>query len=314
MKQQQMLKIVLINLVLLAAIYILSGCGARMKNHAAHPISQTGKQNAMVAAPRPGYVTFIIRGIVLGQTANGLVGFSPSYPHHVGLFGDRNAAPVPAPEDPCTVTIEVDVQGLQSPPAATTIGDAFDPVLFRRTGWQGISKSLKPFVTANFGVRARSIQPGPYDPKEWAVIQFGDGQKKPVLAPESAILTFVSSDLNKVSVKRTETRNCANPKDNTRTETVEKLTDDTYFLGIGLPQGFMGDGPAHAIGYFDKILCEIYGDCKAVPKERRIFSTKSLSSRQRQAPHLVYAAFTNASLMMLAVENCAVPVAVVTSP
>jgi hypothetical protein len=236
---------------------------------------------------------------------------------HEVVIGDRSASPLRAKNDSCTRTIEIEFQGLATRAAATTIGDAFQPMIFYRPAWHRKGKDSDYLVIVKLNARPVSMHPVNYAPTEWASIIFGNTHNNRVLVPASASLKFDSPDQKNITVKRTETLNCANPKDNSRTETVEKIQNGQYFLGIGVAKNFVGDAKVHAAHSFnDKILCEIYDGCEAVPEGRKIVSTQSLSSRQRPAPRLVYAAFPNALPMMLAVENCAAGPAIVdtTSP
>jgi hypothetical protein len=68
--KQQMLKIVLSDLIFLAALYTLTGCGRIEKSRAAHPISKPNDKSILVPTPNPGPVVFTGRGgTVLAITA-----------------------------------------------------------------------------------------------------------------------------------------------------------------------------------------------------------------------------------------------------
>jgi hypothetical protein len=313
--KQQMLKIVLSDLIFLAALYTLTECGRIEKSRAAHPISKPNDKSILVPTPDPGPVVFTGRGgTVLAVTAATMEALSPWEGMHEGVFGDRSATPVPAKDGSCRRTIEIEIQGLKSPATATTINNAFDPTRFYRPEWRRKGKDADYFMIVKFKAVPIAINPGKYATTEWASISFGNGQGATNLVPETADLIFYSPDRNNITIKRTETLTCNNPQDNTKNETVEKLTNNAYFWGIGIPAELSGEAEKHATKYFNKtILCEIYGSCEAVPEGRKIFSTHSLHSRQQGAPRLIYAAFANAAATMLAVENCALPPAIVTT-
>lgn len=314
--KQPMLKAVLSVMALAMTLYTLTGCRHTTGNSSsAQPISNPRNGSSITLAPKPGPITVKAHGgMIIVRTATGIEILSPWDGAHI--MDDGNGLDVPARDGSCNVTIEIEIQGLASP-KDSTIDVAFNDVRVRMPGWRRMGDIPKYFVIVKLASWPASIRPEQDAPSGRALVSFEKDPGNPAPEPEGAILTFDSPDQDNVTVKRTQTRNCDNPQNNTRTETVEKLKGNTLFLGIGLPYGFSGDKENHAKEYFNgKLLCEAYGSCNAVPKERKIFSTRHLQQQvrqQRRSPQLTYAAFTDASLTMLAVENCALPPFIVTT-
>lgn len=315
--KQQMLKAVPGVIALAMTLYTLIGCRHTTgKSSSAQPISRAGIP--VDSAPGPNNFQIVVHGGALtAVNATSIEVISPWDENHQVVIGDKSTPAVPARYGSCNITIEIELQNLTGAHGSPNPNPAFDRVKFVQPAWRRMGSPQNYLVILKVNALPVSIEPEKETARGKLLARFtNDPGGVPV--PEGQLVSFNPPGPNGVVVKRTETRNCDNPKDDTRKETIETPKGNTYFVGVGLPAEFPGASAEHGKDFYNKkLLCEVYGSCGAVPDEKKIISTAhehelTHARHQWPAPHIVHAAFTNTSLTMLATENCSIPTVLVT--